>query len=98
MKPEDFQVKGVTPKSKVETETQPTEKTFVDRIKNSIKYMFKNIVWSMGILAVESIAIMYLWNYVIDGIPLTYFKTMALIALIRLIFRGTVLDSKEKNV
>ena len=98
MKPEDFQVKGVTPKSKVETETQPTEKTIIDRIKNSVKYMFKNIAWSMGILAVETFVIMYLWNYVVDGAPLTYFKTMALVAMVRLIFRGTVLDGKEKNV
>lgn len=68
----------------------------VDKVKNSVRSMVTSIFWAAGIVAAESIAIWWIWNYVVTEHPLSYIKTYLLVIMIRLMLRSTTKMSDLK--
>lgn len=77
-------------------EEKKEEKTFLENIKSGIKNFFMTAFWAALIVAAESIAIWWIWNYVIPEHPLTYTKIFLLIVMIRLIFRSNINFGQKK--
>lgn len=69
----------------------------IDNVKNSAKTMITSIFWAAAIVATESIAIWWIWNYIIPEHPMSYVKTYLGVIMIRLILRSTAKLSDLKK-
>jgi len=89
--------RGTNKNDKTEHPVQDKEVAILDNIKKAVKNFLKTIAWVLLIVAAESTAIYYLWNYVFPDFYMSYIKTYALVIMIRLIFRNTVTLDKDNK-
>lgn len=73
------------------------EKAIVEKIKDSSKTMVTSIFWAATIVAIESLAIWLIWNYIVTNFQLTYPKIVLGLIMVRLILRSTTKLSDFKK-
>lgn len=72
--------------------------TLLTQISSSFKKMAWTFFWAASILASEAFVIWLLINYtgLFEGNPVKYVKVFVSLFIVRLVFRTTILDKKEK--
>ncbi len=78
------------------SEKKEKTQTPIEKVKESAKTMIRSIFWAAAIVAAESIAIWWIWNYVVTEHPLSYIKTYLMVIMVRLILRSTTKMSDLK--